>query len=142
MKLKKIIPLLFIGLVLLATVSGSGGNSSEGSPEFRNQPVLHLVDISKSGTISGSIHNSSFLENADAIVTVFVLNSANERYEEVKRIEVSKTLVGNDTEFNLFWLTPNKSYRLEISSISVPYVVGTLSIEEGEVFGLNGGNPI
>ena len=142
MKLKKIIPFLFIGLVLLATVSGSGGNSSEGLPEFNNQPVLRLVDTSKTGTISGSIHNSSFLGNADAIVTVFVFNSESEKFEEVKKIEVSKTQVGNDTEFNLFWLTPEKPYRLKISGISVPYVIGTLSIEEGEVLGLNGGNPI
>ena len=142
MKLTKIIPFLFIGIVLLATVSGSGGNSSEGSPEFNNQPVLRLVDTSKTGTISGSIHNTSFIENADATVTVFVFNSEDEKYEEVKKIEVSKTLVGNDTEFNLFWLTPEKPYRLEISGINVPYIIGNLSIEEGEVFGLNGGNPI
>jgi hypothetical protein len=142
MKLKKIIPFLFIGLVLLATVSGSGGNSSEGLPEFRNQPVLRLVDTSKTSTISGSIHNSSFLGNAAAIVTVFVFNSENEKYEEVKKIEVSKNLVGNDTDFSLFWLIPEKSYRLEISGINVPYVIWSLSLEEGEIFGLNGGNPI
>jgi hypothetical protein len=142
MKLTKIIPFLIIGLVMLTTVSGSGGNSSEGMPEFGNKPVLHLVDTSKTGTISGSIHNSSFLGDSNAIVTVFVYSAEIEKFEKVKKIEVSKSLVGNDTEFSLFWLIPEKSYRLEISGISVPYIIGTFAIEEGEVFGLNGGNPI
>ena len=142
MKLKKIIPYLFVGLVILATVSGSGGNSAEGLPEFGNKPVLHLVDTSKTGSISGSIHNSSFLGDADAIVTVFAYSTEQGKYEEVKKIEVSKIMVGNNTEFSLFWLIPETSYRLEISGINVPYVIGTFSLSEGEVFGLNGGNPI
>lgn len=142
MKLTKLFSFLFIGLVLLTTVSGSGGNSSEGHPDIERQPVLHLVDTSKTATISGSIHNTSFLGDTHAKVTIFVYNSDIEKYEEYKKIEVPKTPVGTDTEFSLFWLTPEKAYRIEISDISVPYVIGALSLEEGQVFGLNGGNPL
>lgn len=142
MKLTKIFAYLFIGLVLLTTVSGSGGNSSELPAAENCKTVLRLVDTSKTATISGSIHNASFMGDANATVTVFLYNPDSQKYEEYKKFEVPKTLSRNDTEFSIFWLTPEKAYRIEISDINVPYVIGTLSLREGQIFGLNGGNPI
>jgi hypothetical protein len=92
--------------------------------------------------IYGSINNASFLSNTNAIVTVLVYNSDIAEYVEHTKLEVPKASAGDDTDFSIFWLIPGKSHRVEISAIDVPYILQALPLEEGQVFGLNGGNPI
>ena len=80
--------------------------------------------------------------DTNAIVTVFVYNNDIEVFEEFTRLEVPKSSTGDDTDFSIFCLMPGKAHRVEISAIDVPYIVRKLPLEEGQVFGLNGGNPI
>ena len=142
MKLFRMLSVLFTGAVLFSSVSGSGGNNLESPPAYVYKPILQLVDTSKTATIYGTINNASFLTDTNAIVTVFVYNNDIEVFEEFTKFEVPKSSTGDDTDFSIFWLMPGKAHRVEISAIDVPYIVRKLPLEEGQVFGLNGGNPI
>lgn len=142
MKHFKMFSILCTSALLLSSVSGSGGNSLESPSAYTSKPVLSLVETPKTATIYGTINNASFLEDTNAIVTVFIYNADVEKYEEHTMLEVPKTSTGDDTDFSIFWLIPGKAHRVEISAIDVPYVMRELPLEEGQVFGLNGGNPI
>ncbi len=142
MKLIKIFFAVCIGAVLLSTDSGSGSNSSFNPFENRCNPVLHLVDTSKTAAIYGSINNASFLLDTDAVVTVSVYQPDIAAYKEFTQLEVSKTITGGDTDFSICWLTPGEVYRIKITGIDIPYTVGKLPLEAGQILGLNGGNPI
>jgi hypothetical protein len=47
-------------------------------------------------------------------VTVFVLNPDNGLYEEYTKLVVSQSDT-SPTEFSIYWLAPNKNYKVEIN---------------------------
>ena len=110
---------------------------------YQCKPVLHLVETLKASTLVGTIDNSSFVGDADAVVTVNVYNPELEEYTKVK---VSKDST-NDVEFSIFWLAPGRQYRIEIdfdeSTDGYDYDEDTnATLVSGEVFYLNNQNPI
>ena len=142
MKIFKIFSAVCIGAVLLTTASGSGSHISESLYSYRCKPVLHLVDTSKTAAIYGSINNASFLGDTHAVVTVSVYQPDSAKYKEFAKLEVPKAITGDNAEFNICWLRPGEVYRINISDIDIPYTVGKLPLEAGQVLGLNGGHPI
>jgi hypothetical protein len=84
------------------------------TPSYKLKPVLHIVDTFEAATIAGSIDNTFFISDFDAIVTVFVFNSDNGLYEEYTKVVVSQSDTSS-TEFSIYWLAPNKDYRVEVN---------------------------
>jgi hypothetical protein len=145
-------------LSMSVVVSGPASN-----PTYKLKPVLHLFeDPLQAATIEGSIDNSSFVDSGTAIIVV-----KDSRGEEYTRVEVPQSTAVDSisTEFSIFWMVPNQYYTVEIDlnknagttdgdSIHVDCnetVAVTADefgnevpreLEEGEVFRLNGGDPI
>lgn len=84
------------------------------TPSYKLKPVLHIVDTFEAAAIAGSIDNTLFISDFDAIVTVFVLNPDNGLYEEYTKLVVSQSDT-SPTEFSIYWLAPNKNYKVEIN---------------------------
>jgi hypothetical protein len=110
---------------------------------YQCKPVFHLVKTFEASTITGHIDDLSFVSDADAIVTVSVYNPELEEYTKV-RVPKDST---NDVEFRIFWLAPDRKYRTVIdfdeSIDGDEYSEDTPSaLESGQVFTLNGDNPI
>ena len=80
---------------------------------YKLKPVLHIVETSDAATISGMIDYGSFVDSKDAILTVFVFNTEIGLYEEYTKLVVSP-VTESLAEFVIFWLVPNKDYRVEI----------------------------
>jgi hypothetical protein len=117
-------------------------NSTDPST-YQCKPVFHLVKTFEASTIKGHIDDLSFVSDADAIVTVSVYNPELEEYTKV-RVPKDST---NDVEFRIFWLAPDSKYRTVIdfdeSIDGDEYSEDTPSaLESGQVFTLNGDNPI
>jgi Domain of unknown function (DUF4382) len=86
---------------LVVTDDGSGTLS------YKLKPVLHIVDFFEAATITGIIADTSFA-GIDASITVLDINDEVYTKLSVERDEP------NNVEFNIFWLVPNKNYRVEI----------------------------
>ena len=117
-------------------------NSTDPST-YQCKPVFHLVKTFEASTITGKIDDLSFVGDADAIVTVSVYNPELEEYTKV-RVPKDST---NDVEFSIFWLAPDREYRTVIdfdeSIDGDEYSQDTdVALESGQVFTLNGDNPI
>ena len=117
-------------------------NSTDPST-YQCKPVFHLVKTFEASTITGKIDDLSFVGDADAIVTVSVYNPELEEYTKV-RVPKDST---NDVEFSIFWLAPDREYRTVIdfdeSVDGDEYSQDTeVALESGQVFTLNGDNPI
>jgi hypothetical protein len=118
---------------------------SSGTPSYKLKPVLHIVQTSEAATIHGSIANASFVDSQNAIVTV--ISSIDD--EEYTKVEVSQSDTEDPTEFNIYWLVPDQGYRVEIDfdpeSGTVPVFteeIGAINLQPGDIFELNGSNPI
>jgi len=137
------------------------GTASE--PSYKLKPVLHLFeDPLQAATIEGSIDNASFGDSGTVIIVVKDSNG-----EEFTRVEVpeSTAVESTSTEFSIFWMVPNQYYTVEIDLNKNVGIMDDDSIDvdcnetvavtvdgngkevpqelvEGEVFQLNGGNPI
>ena len=116
-----------------------------GQGSYQLKPVLHMNKTNQAATIVGYIDNFSFVDNQDAVVTVYAW--ANQ--EEYTRIAVSKSNLENPTEFSIYWLVPNQSYNIEVdvdpdSENGPEYSedVTSGSLGPGTTFALNNGNPI
>jgi hypothetical protein len=86
-------------------------DDGSGTLSYKLKPVLHIVDTFEAATITGRIDNESFVDSQNTIVTVFVYNPDIEEYT---KIEISKSDTEDPTEFSIFWLVPDKNYRVEI----------------------------
>jgi len=120
-----------------------------GTPSYILNPVLHIANDLKVVTINGKIAQGSFVIGQTAEVTVFIPNSGIQGgYEEYTKIEVSES--GTDpTVFSIYWLDPDQVYNVEIkfdpefsNGVDFSEDVGVDDLESGEVWNLNGGNPI
>ena len=129
---------------LIVTDNGSGTLS------YQLKPVLHTVDFWEAATITGTIADTSF-SSPDAIITVFDTN--NEVYT---KLTVEKDNP-NDVGFSIFWLVPNKNYRVEIDlnpnlenglaliqegNAEFREDVNAADLDPGEVWVLNKNDPI
>jgi len=116
-----------------------------GQGSYQLKPVLHINETNQAATIVGYIDNISFVDNQDAVVTVYAW--ANQ--EEYTRIVVSQSKFENLTVFSIYWLIPNQSYSIEVDvdpdsqngpEYSEDITSGNLA--PGTTFALNNGNPI
>jgi hypothetical protein len=114
------------------------------NPSYKLKPVFKLFgDPLEAATIEGRIDNSAFT-GPDEAATIIVVAESNQ--EEYTRVVVPKS--GTDpTEFNIFWIVPNQSYTVKIDldqngSIDCRQDVAESDVEEGEIFLLNGEDPI
>ncbi len=117
-------------------------NSTDPST-YQCKPIFHLVKTFEASTITGIIDDLSFVGDTDAIVTISVYNPELEEYTKV-RVPKDST---NDVEFSIFWLAPDREYRTVIdfdeSIEGDEYSQDTeVALESGQVFTLNGDNPI
>jgi hypothetical protein len=116
---------------LVVTDDGSGTLS------YKLKPVLHIVEALEAATITGTITDEFFGSSNAATITVF---SNGEVYT---KLTVEKS--GVDVGFSIFWLVPDKSYRVEIDgdgSTDWCDVVSAEELQSGFDFLLNGGSSI
>ena len=73
--------------------------------------IVPLNLVTKALKLFDKVPISSFVFTFDARVTVFV--SDNGLYEEYTKVDVSPN-TEDPTEFSIFWLVPDKNYRVEI----------------------------
>jgi hypothetical protein len=116
-------------------------NDGSGTLSYKCKPVVHVVDTFEAATISGTIADGSFGTNTTANITVL---ANGEVYTEVTVDRDSP----NDVGFTIFWLVPNKDYRVEIdfdydpeSTINSPEWcenVNSTDLQPGDDFVLNG----
>lgn len=120
-----------------------------GTPSYKINPVLHIVDALETATINGEIDHGSFIVGHDAQVTVYVPNADFPGvYKEYTKIEVSES--GTDpTEFSIYWLDPDQVYSVEIdfdpdldNGIEFSEDVRANDLEPADVWNLNMGTPI
>lgn len=121
-------------LSLSIVVSGE-----ESDPVYKLKPVLHLFDNPiEAATIAGAIDNESFGESGEATIIVF-----SETNQEIfTQVVVPKSADSDRSEFNIFWIVPNKSYTVEIDlnqdgSIDCSEFVQDVYLSDGEIFSLN-----
>ena len=121
-------------LSLSIVVSGE-----ESDPVYKLKPVLHLFDNPiEAATIAGAIDNESFGESGEATIIVF-----SETNQEIfTQVVVPKSADSDRSEFNIFWIVPNKSYTVEIDlnqdgSIDCSEFVQDIYLSDGEIFSLN-----
>ena len=128
----------------------------------RVPPPVAITSPLQAATIEGSIDNDSFGDSETAIIIV-----KDSRGEEFTRVEVQKSDAEDftSTGFSIFWLVPDEYYTVEIDlnknadsldgdsigvdcSETVALTVDKdgyevpLELLEGDVFILNGGQPI
>ena len=114
------------------------------NPSYKLKPVFKLFgEPLEAATIEGWIGNSAFT-GTDEAATIIVIAESNQ--EEYTRVVVAKS-ESDPTAFNIFWIVPNQSYTVEIDldqngATDCREDVAGGDVEKGEVFFLNGGNPI
>jgi hypothetical protein len=118
-----------------------------GTPSYKLKPVLHIVEASEAATINGKIAQGSFVAGHNAKVTVFVANSGIPGgYEEYTMLEVASESDSEPTEFSVYWLVPDNTYKVEIDfdtdGFDYDEVVDADDLEPGEVWPLNDNDPI
>lgn len=111
------------------------------TPSYKLKPVLHIVEAAEAATINGTIDDGFFGSSVAATVTVF---SDGEVYT-VLTVENDDSDI--DVGFSIFWLVPDKSYRVEIDFNRDPSAkwcddVDANDLPSGFDFRLNGGAPI
>jgi hypothetical protein len=120
-----------------------------GTPSYKINPVIHIVRAAEATTIKGEISQGSFIVGQNAEVTLFIPNSGIQGgYAEYTKIEVSES--GTDpTGFSIYWLVPDKDYRVEIkfdpdfvNGVNFSEDVSATDVKPGKVWNLNGGNSI
>jgi hypothetical protein len=109
---------------LVVTDDGSGTLS------YKLKPVLHIVDASEAATIYGEIRSGSFGDDEKVEVTVFVYNPEISGYEEYTKVEVVSESDTEPTGFSIYWLVPEKTYKVEIDFDSD----GTPDFEEPDIY--------
>jgi hypothetical protein len=126
-------------LSMSVVVSGPASN-----PTYKLKPVMHLFeDPLHAATINGSIDASSFVDSNNAIIVVL-----DEENEEFTRLEVAKESATDPTPFSIFWLVPNKSYKVQIDLVKDTETIDNdchetvYDLEPGETYELNKGIPI
>jgi hypothetical protein len=114
-----------------------------GTPSYKLKPVLHIVEAAEAATIIGTIADASFVVGSDASITVLDTND-----EVYTKLTVERDQP-NDVEFSIFWLVPNKNYRVEIdldpdldNSIEFSENVSRDDLQSGDVWYLNVDTPI
>jgi hypothetical protein len=113
-----------------------------GTPSYKLKPVLHIVEASEAATITGVIDDQSFI-NFDTDAATIIVFSNGEVYTKLS-VENSEGDVG----FSIFWLVPDKSYRVEIDldpdsdGFEYDENVDADELESGETWDLNGNSPI
>ena len=121
-----------------------------GTPSYKLIPVLHIVRASEAATINGEINQGSFIAGQNAKVTVFSPNSdISGGYEEYTKIEVASEFDTDPTKFSIYWLIPDKDYRIEIefdpdfvNGIDFSEDVNRDDLKSGKIWNLNENNPI
>ena len=112
-----------------------------GTPSYKLKPVLHIVEAVEAATITGTIADTSFA-GPDASITVLDTND-----EVYTKLTVEKDESNNDVGFSIFWLVPNKNYKVEIDFDKDGGVDWNEDVTAGDLppggdFELNGGTPI
>ena len=123
------------------SVVASGPDSD---PTYSLKPVIHLFeDPMKAATINGKLSASSFVDTTNAKVTVFFINDENVE-EEFTRLEVEK----DTTLFSIYWLVPNRSYKVQIDfnpedgKIDFEEIIQLEDLGPGDTFDLYTGGEI
>jgi len=121
-------------------------DDGSGTILYKLKPVLHIVYTFEAATIKGWIENASF-GGQNPIVTVFVYNPNSGEFEEYTKVEVSKSDTEDTTEFNIYWLSPNQDYIVEIdfdpdSDPEWCEEVDDSNLISGKDFNLNDSQPI
>ena len=118
-------------------------DDGSGTLSYKLKPVLHIVDTFEAATIHGTIDDASFdsTDSDEAIITILGNNG-----EVYTKVVVSRTS-SDPAEFSIFWLVPNKAYRVEIDfdkdgSADWDENVIADNLPSGEDFELNDGDPI
>jgi Domain of unknown function (DUF4382) len=103
---------------------------------YQLKPVLHLNETAKAATLQGSIDWTGFT-GSEAIVTVTY------QAEPYTKVVVDNEGTG-DTDFRIYWLVPSKEYSVTVEIDDKKYsgVVAADKLKPGEVFQLNGGDPL
>ena len=112
-----------------------------GTPSYKLKPVLHIVDASEAATVTGTIDDGFFGSYEAAAITVYYNG------EVYTQLAVENDDSNNDAVFSIFWLVPDKSYRVEIdfgddASTEWCVDVDANDLPSGGDFPLNGGAPI
>ena len=121
-----------------------------GTPSYKLNPVLHIVRASEAATINGKINQGSFIAGQNAKVTVFSPNpDISGGFREYTKIEVASESDTDPTEFRIYWLAPDKDYRIEIeydpdfaNGIDFSEDVNHDDLKSGNIWNLNENNPI
>jgi uncharacterized protein DUF4382 len=128
---------------LVVTYDGSG------TPSYKLKPVLHIVYASEAATISGRIAPESFIGVQNAKMTVLYNPDPafpTGEYEEYTVLEVASESASEPTEFSIYWLVPDNTYKVEIDfdtdGFDYDEVVDADDLEPGEIWNLNNNNPI
>ena len=114
------------------------------NPSYKLKPVMHLFgNPLQAAVINGSIENGSFGSSEEATIIV----RAEFNQEEYTRVTVQRSSNQTATEFNIFWLVPNKFYNVEIDLdqdeiVDCDQLVEDIDLKPGDVFSLNDGDPI
>jgi len=122
----------------------------QGTAIYKLKPVLHVVQTVHASEISGLIYPTSFVAGQPAMVTVLVPSpDTPSGYAEYTRLAVDKAAANEPTSFKVYWLVPNRYYRVEVdfdpgAADGPEYVeeVGADDLPPGVDFVLNGGTPM
>ena len=82
-----------------------------GSPSYKLEPVLHLVETAEAATIEGFIANSSFI---GSYVVIRVVDTTGQEYTKVQ-VNKDTTAGVTDTAYSVFWLVPNQAYTVQVN---------------------------
>jgi len=92
-------------------------DDGSGTLSYKLKPVIHIVDTFEAATINGKIAYDSFVGDQEAIVTASVCTDGTfSSCETYTQLEVSRyeTQEQDPTDFSIYWLIPNKFYKVEI----------------------------
>jgi hypothetical protein len=86
-----------------------------GSGEYKIKPVIHIFDeVQEGATICGSIDAATFFgDPPEAVVVSVIRDPAGNTYTQATVARESTT---DPTDFCIFWVVPNESYRVEIDT--------------------------
>ena len=133
-------------LSMSVVVSGPPSN-----PKYSLKPVMHLFkDPLKAATIQGEIAHSFFGDYEKATVIVLADNIETGNQEEFTKVEVPKSETGDPTPFSIFWIVPDKSYKVQIdldiatdnADEECNETVNEIYLGPGDTYELNEGNAI
>lgn len=83
---------------------------AQGNGTYKLKPVLHLVQVNDAVIFEGFIDNALFVGEESPVVTVY--DSEGIIYTQV--LVDKEAAPATDSQFNIFWIIPNKDYRVEI----------------------------